>query len=201
MKIRLFTLVVFMVCVNFVFAQNSAEIKTIKLEIEGKKNGEAYFIEIADRNVGASSNKINSFGEYYAWNNSNAPRERITMGTNRDEVGYAVEKFKAENGGDWRLPTRKELNAIMNNIDRKDGNIVIYNQKGDATKFIYLPYSGTIDENGELSGAGRIGMYWTSDGMKKSKFAIALEVTKTAINNPQILKSTVMSVRCVRNVK
>ncbi len=195
MKLKILTFILAAFATFSVSAQGA-----VVVEIDNKK-GESYWLEIADRNVGASSNRINSYGEYFAWNTDSSIKARKVMGEKENEVGYGVKKFNTDGKGEWRLPNRKELQAILSRIVHMNGSAAIYNERGDKTKFTYLPYAGKKGNGGAIEGLGALGIYWTSEGLKSSKYAIALEISKDLANNPLIFKTDFASIRCVRVVK
>lgn len=193
----------FLIMALFLIVTLRAQEKETKVEIEIKsKKGKSYWIEIADRNCGAMSDKMNSFGDYYAWNKNTTAKERKMMGVSSDEVGLACKNFKGGEKEGWRLPNAKEINAIMKKVKNLEGHGVIYNERGDTKHFVYLPYAGYIPTGSDTPiEVGITGAYWSSEGRKSSRYALLLYMKKEYINNPIFLKTDRLPVRCVRTVE
>lgn len=125
---------------------------------------------------GHSSNKTNGEqqdGYSYDWanapfNNGSSYYDASYFATVKDEVcpdGVLAPEYDAAHvqwGGDWRMPTSDELDALINdctwtwNATNKG-----YTVKGKNGKSIFLPASG--DRYGSyLGGAGSFGNYWSS---------------------------------------
>ena len=71
-------------------------------------------------------------------------------------------------GGDWRMPTRKEYQDLVDNctwtwttVEGIAGYLVTSNVPGYEESSIFLPAAGYYYEN-ELRGVGKYGDYWTS---------------------------------------
>lgn len=195
---------VFLMMVIFSTLALMAQQKETKVEIEIKnKKGNSYWIEIADRNCGAMSDKVNSFGKYYAWNINTAAKERKIMGISSDEVGFACKNFEGGEKEGWRLPTAKEIAAIMIKAKtQQEGYAVIYNEKGNTEHFVYIPYAGYVPTGSNTPAkVGIEGVYWSSEGRKSSQYALALYLRENFFNNPIFLKTDRLPVRCVRTVE
>lgn len=162
--------------------------------IDGKKGD--YHIQVADRNCGAKSNSINSYGEYYSW--STESKAKVS-----DEASKACEEFRGDGGHtDWRLPNSKEILAIMNKCKREENYATLNNERGDATSVIFFPYAGMISqEKGDKPyDVGKFGYYWGMNSFR-SNLAISMILSKGHYNNPLEEKLNKFSVRCVRTVK
>ncbi|RHV87989.1 DUF1566 domain-containing protein [Culturomica massiliensis] len=194
---------VFLMTVIFSTLALMAQQKETKVEIEIKnKKGNNYWIEIADRNCGAMSDKVNSFGKYYAWNMAATAKERKTPGTSSDEVGSACKNFKGGEKEGWRLPTASEMEAIMKRIEARKDYAVIYSEKGDTAQCVYIPYASYIPTGSDTPAkVGTEGVYWSGEGRKSSQWALAFHFKEKFINNPIFLKTDRLQVRCVRTVE
>lgn len=194
----------FLIMALFLIVTLRAQEKETKVEIEIKsKKGKSYWIEIADRNCGAMSDKMNSFGDYYAWNKNTTAKERKMMGVSSDEVGLACKNFKGGEKEGWRLPTAEEIVTIMRKAKtQQKGYAVIYNERGNTEHFVYLPYAGYIPTGSDTPvKVGVEGVYWSSEGRKSSPYALALYLRENFFNNPLYLKTDRLPVRCVRTVE
>lgn len=173
-----------------------AQETTVVIKILDTKNGD-YFIQVADRNCGANSNSINSYGDYYSWSTGQKSSDKKVS----DEAAKACMEFRGGGYTDWRLPSSKEILAIMNRCKLEENYATLKNERGDAS-VIFLPYAGMISgaKMGEVSGAGEIGYFWGAEGFR-SNSAISMMLSKLYYNNPLEVKINKLSVRCIRPVK
>ena len=135
-------------------------------------------VKWATCNVGANSPE--EYGDYYAWgetstkssyskNNCETYRKSIgdIKGTDRD---VAHVKW----GGSWRMPTKAELEELVNNCvwtwttrNGVKGYKVTGVKTGDLSNFIFLPAEGGCRSGKYLFYKG-LGFYWSSDSDKYS---------------------------------
>ncbi len=140
----------------------------------GKHQGHEYVdlglsVKWATCNVGASSPE--KYGDYFAWGETSTKTkyEEINcktyckpMSDISGNVKYDVAKAKW--GGDWRMPTEKEMAELLNECmwtwELKEG-VKGYKVKGPNGNSIFIPAAG--NRNGStLSNDGISGSYWTS---------------------------------------
>ena len=172
------------------------------VEINIKHKKADYWIEVADKNCGATSNKINSYGTHYVWNGSADAKTRAIMGEGASEVGAACKNFRGGDAEGWRLPTASEVRFMMNRFELSSNHAVLRAERGDKTGFAYFPFAGYKESaDAGLHYVNEAGAYWTSDGNKKSKYASILFLTSEYPNNSMQLKTFALSARCVRTVK
>lgn len=186
---------IFILLLALNFARVSAQEVTVEVKILDKKTGE-YWIQVADKNCGAKSNSINSYGEYYSW--STEKNAKVS-----DEASKACTEFRGDGGHtDWRLPNSKELLVIMNKCKREENYATLKNERGDTTSVIFFPYSGMIsqEKGNEPYNVGKFGYFWGENSFR-STGAIAMILSKGYYNNPSEAKQNKFSVRCVRTVK
>lgn len=143
----------------------------------------------ASMNVGATSET--DYGLYFAWAattgytgsyNSHSFKEANTpyyagngrwskyTGSDGKTVLDAIDDAAVANwGGDWRMPTSKELYELLDetyhySVKDFNGSGVNgwkYTSKYDATKYIFLPATGLIGDT-SLDDVGSYGYYWSS---------------------------------------
>ena len=172
---------------------NAQEV-TVQIKVTNKKTGD-YFIEVADRNCGAQSNGINSYGEYYPWSNGTKASELKAS----DAAGKACAEFRGAGHTDWRLPAPEEVRALMEKCKTETTYATIQSDKGDTTAVVYLPYAGIIElGKAEPIRVGKYGYFWTAASYGGT--AVVLELSKNFANNPGNSKKERLSVRCVRTV-
>ena len=120
-------------------------------------------------NVGASS--PSEYGNYYAWGEIE-PKESYTVGTNVtwgqeiEEIGGnpQYDAATANCGGTWRMPTREEVDELINECEwewTSEGDHNGCRVTGPSGNSIFLPAAGerygTSNNN-----AGTVGCYWIS---------------------------------------
>lgn len=125
-------------------------------------------------NVGASSPE--GYGGYYAWGETeekydydwdtykyyNNNTGYVNIGSNISGTQYDVAHVKW--GGSWRMPTRDEINELVNNCTWKwttqngvNGQLVI----GPNGNSIFLPAAG-YRRGTDFNGRGSYGRYWSA---------------------------------------
>lgn len=139
----------------------------------GQHNGHEYVdlglsVKWATCNVGATSPE--DYGHYFAWGETR-PKEKyteensLTYGIQMSDIsGNAQYDAATANwGGDWRMPTKEEMEELLNNCEWEwtTQNGVGYKVTGPNGKYIFLPAAG--DRYGSsLDNAGYSGYYWSS---------------------------------------
>lgn len=133
---------------------------------------------------GHSSNKTNGEqpdGYSYNWakapfNNGSSSNDASYFATVKDEVcpdGVLAPKYDAAHvqwGGDWRMPTSDEINALINDCTWTwDATNKGYTVEGKNGKSIFLPASGYRDDS-YLCDAGSYGYYWSSSLYSSSPY-------------------------------
>ncbi len=141
----------------------------------GTINGHAYVdlglsVKWATCNVGASS--PSDYGNYYAWGETstkssydeeNSRTYDKSMGDIAGNPSY--DAARANWGGSWRLPTRSEIEEL---VDRCDATWTTmnghkgYKVTGPNGNSIFLPAAGWWRYGTSLYGTGEYGVYWSS---------------------------------------
>lgn len=179
----------------------------------------------ATTNIGADNPW--QYGSYFWWgdttasgktsNSSNCPTynkepaQLQSEGWISDDGVLALEHDAAhvQWGGNWRMPTEAEFNALKSNCDwifapMKDVPGFVVRGRGDyATAGIFLPCAGCYNEgNSSLPYAGSKGFYWSSSSLSGSSASKMLyfynELDIKAITGQDRYKG--MSVRPVQGV-
>lgn len=175
----------------------SAQETSVQIQVTNKKTGD-YWMEVADRNCGAQSNGINSYGKYYSWSDGEKSSDRKSP----DAAAKACKEFQGGGHTDWRLPEIEEIWALMKKCKTHSAYASLQSERADTTAIIYLPYAGMIEPNAkapiELS---QRGYFWSAFGKGGSTVGVALDLANGFVNNPGIPKNSKLSVRCVRTVK
>lgn len=174
-----------------------AQETSVQIKVNNKKTGD-YWIEVADRNCGAQSNNINSYGKYYSWSDGGNSKDRKAP----DAAAKACKEFQGGGYTDWRLPAIEEVWALMSKCKTFATYASLQSERGDATAIIYFPYAGMIEpETNEPIELNQRGYFWTAYGKGGSTIGVSLDLTNGGANNPGIPKKSKLSVRCVRTVK
>lgn len=139
-----------------------------------KINGHEYVdlglsVKWATCNVGA--NKPEDYGNYYAWGetktkSSYTDNNSVTYGKNYSDIGgkSQYDAARANWGGSWRLPTKKELEELKNKCTwtwTTQNGVKGYKVTGPNGKSIFLPAEG-FRYGSSLHRAGECGGYWSS---------------------------------------
>lgn len=122
-------------------------------------------------NVGAS--KPEEYGEYYAWGETkekknytegNSKTKGIDTGDISGNANY--DAARANWGGAWRMPTKREMQELVDNCNwiwTKQGGVngykVVSKKNGNS---IFLPAAGFRMSASQISSEGSYGRYWTS---------------------------------------
>ena len=140
-------------------------------------------VKWATCNVGAST--PGDYGNHYAWGeivaieNGNYSIGRL-YGKQAVDIGANVD-YDASSyswGGGWRMPTKEEFEELINNCDWRwddqDGHegYLITSQHTELS--IFLPSTGYIEDDYNLTYARVSGCYWSSSPSKGKKDAYAL---------------------------
>ena len=127
-------------------------------------------VKWATCNVGANSPE--EYGDYFAWGETETKSEytqanSLTYGKSLNDISGnpQYDAATANWGGDWRMPTKDELNELRNNCtlewiteDDVNGYKVTSNINGNS---IFLPATG-YRYGISYEDAGSIGYYWSS---------------------------------------
>ncbi len=132
-------------------------------------------VKCATCNVGASS--PSDYGNYYAWGETKT-KSFYTEGnsiTNSRKIGNIAgdsqyDAARANWGGTWRLPTKIEIEELMNVCNYMPtviGGHNGYNVIGPNGNSIFLPAAGIYGEEadgngGTVYGLGELGYYWSA---------------------------------------
>ena len=132
----------------------------------------------AEYNVGAANNKAEDYGGYYCWGGTYANGEGITWNEDHN-TGNAVLTGNDDTatklwGSNWRMPTKGELEALLNSDNCDCTWITNYNGTGKngllcqgkegtafASNSVFLPAAG-YNFGGVVSSQGYCGVYWSS---------------------------------------
>ena len=120
-------------------------------------------------NVGANSPE--EYGDYFAWGETETKSEytqanSLTYGKSLNDISGnpQYDAATANWGGTWRMPTKNELNELINNCTwtwTTQNGVNGYNVEGPNCNSIFLPAAG--DRYGaSLNNAGNHGFYWSS---------------------------------------
>ena len=144
-------------------------------------------VKWATCNVGASQPE--EYGDYYAWGEtdtkgtygSSTYNYAVTLMTKYNVNGYGnyvsadtlttLDRYddvvRMKWGGRWRMPTKEELNELINNCiwsrmtkNGVDGYLVCH-KSGSLERSIFLPAAGFRNDT-SLYGEGYCGKYWSS---------------------------------------
>ena len=149
---------------------------------DGKHEGHEYVdlglsVKWATCNVGATSPE--EYGDYFVWGETSTKEkyfESPTCGLSIsqlqsqgyiDSEGNLTSQYDAATanwGGDWRMPTRKEMRELLNNctwIWTTQNGVNGYNVKGPNGNSIFLPAAG-YRYGSSLYDAGSDGGCWSS---------------------------------------
>ena len=157
------------------YVQNKITEVDNKIKQENAKyNGHKYVnlglsVKWATCNVGAS--KPEDYGNYYAWGETstkssytidNSKTFRKSMGDIKGNSNY--DAARANWGGSWRMPTRSELQELIDKCTwtwTTQNGVNGYNVKGPNGNSIFLPAAGGRIGS-SLSDAVFYGYYWSS---------------------------------------
>ncbi|MCD7710294.1 MAG: DUF1566 domain-containing protein [Porphyromonadaceae bacterium] len=134
-------------------------------------------VKWATCNVGASS--PSDYGNYFAWGEtttkssyteSNSITYNIRMGDIAGNADY--DAATANWGNTWRLPTKDEIDELINNCEwtwtTQDGHNG-YEVTGPSSNSIFLPAAGTRGTS--LSDTGDGGYYWSSSPINLGSYS------------------------------
>ena len=121
-------------------------------------------------NIGADCPE--EYGDYFAWGETEPKEEyteenRKTLENSMGDIGgnASYDAARANWGGSWRRPTRKEFQELIDNCDwewvRSKGEITGYRVTGKNGNSIFLPAAGHWD-GASLNNIGEYGSYWSS---------------------------------------
>ena len=163
---------------------------TLMMPTAGMLNGHEWVdlglpsgVKWATCNVGAST--PGDYGNHYAWGeivaieNGNYSIGRL-YGKQAVDIGANVD-YDASSyswGGGWRMPTKEEFEELINNCDWRwddqDGHEGYLITSHNTELSIFLPSTGYIEDDYNLTYARVSGCYWSSSPSKGKKDAYAL---------------------------
>ena len=147
---------------------------SVKLTFKQEINGHEYVdlglsVKWATCNVGA--NKPEDYGDYYAWGETKTKSEywddnSVTYGKSFSDIkgDSRYDAARANWGGSWRLPTKKEYEELVNRCTWKwmtQNGVKGYKVTGPNGNSIFLPAAG-YRFGSSLNDAGEYGYYWSS---------------------------------------
>ena len=126
-------------------------------------------VKWATCNVGAS--QPHGYGNYYAWGETETKSEytednsRTSYKNMSDISGNATyDAARANWGGSWRLPTKREMEELVNKCTwtwTKQSGVNGYKVTGPNGNSIFLPAAGRCGGSSRYNG-GACGYYWSS---------------------------------------
>lgn len=145
-------------------------------------------------NVGATAPE--AYGNYYAWgdiitksnytsSNYSTYNVQITDISGNAQYDAATANW----GGDWRMPTKDEVNELRNNCTwtwTTQNSVNGYNVEGPNGNSIFLPAAGYYSYQ-SFKDAGTRGFYWSSSDYINDfgivNYAVSLTIKSTSYNN------------------
>jgi hypothetical protein len=145
-------------------------------------------------NVGATAPE--AYGNYYAWGDVKTKSSYTSSNYSTynleitDISGNAQYDAATANwGGDWRMPTKDEVNELRNNCTwtwTTQNSVNGYNVEGPNGNSIFLPAAGYYSYQ-SFKDAGTRGFYWTSSDYINDfgidNYAVSLTIKSTSYNN------------------
>ena len=145
-------------------------------------------------NVGATAPE--AYGNYYAWGDVKTKSSYTSSNYSTynleitDISGNAQYDAATANwGGDWRMPTKDEVNELRNNCTwtwTTQNSVNGYNVEGPNGNSIFLPAAGYYSYQ-SFKDAGTRGFYWTSSDYINDfgidNCAVSLTIKSTSYNN------------------
>ena len=120
-------------------------------------------------NIGATT--ATEYGDYYAWGEV-LTKETYTSANSEthgesmsDIAGTEYDAATVNWGGDWRMPSRAEIQELIYNCNWEwttQGGKIGYKVTGPNGSSIFLPAAGYRSESSSLLTEGRHGYYWSS---------------------------------------
>ena len=123
--------------------------------------------KFAEYNVGATS--VEDYGGYYNWGKTTNKDTSGDYKSGTDALTGTDDTATALWGDKWRMPTKEELDALLNNQNctctwttQNGVNGLLCTGKGDyKDNSVFLPAAGFCN-NGGVYGQGDYGRYWSS---------------------------------------
>ena len=151
----------------------NCEIGWVQLWLDGPK--------FAVCNIGAANNAPEDYGGYYTWGGKNKNGNGIEFFDDHNETNNGSKNLSGTDdtatylwGDNWRMPTKEEFEALVNNenctctwTDNYNGTgvtgLLCAGKEGTAfsSNSVFLPAAGHCDHGGILL-KGVTGLYWSS---------------------------------------
>ena len=183
--------------VSFTTLENPKEYEYVDL---GLPSG----LKWATHNIGATS--PNEYGNYYAWGEV-LPKKTYTEANSEtygksmnDISGTEYDAATVNWGGDWRMPTKTEMQELLDNCTwtwTTQNGVNGYKVTSKLnSNYIFLPAAGCRNE-ASLNDAGSYGNYWSSSPYNNSiaDYLIFDSSSHNVVSNP---RSNGYSIRPVR---
>ena len=143
-------------------------------------------VKWAKYNIGASETSL--YGNYYAWGeittkNSYDANNSATYGVDLDNI-YGNPKYDAASanwGGSWRMPTKNEMQELINNCTwtwTTQNGVNGYLVTGKNNNSIFLPASGY--KGGQVENLNVSSYYWSGSIGDGNKNATRIYIDKTS---------------------
>lgn len=164
-------------------------------------------IKWASWNLGNTDPYYSSKEKYYLWGDPTGEKSALSYdGPTFDISGTSYDIATQMWGKDWRTPTKKEFDELLENciceVKEVKGVVgMMVKAKPPYDTYIFLPCAGNKQNTGASFAVGKVGFYWTADVNPQNitgeaaYFTIQSE-SKTAYTT----KHTYMSIRPVSGI-
>ena len=142
----------------------------------------------AEYNVEAKSDIPEDYGGYYKWGGKSSLKDLPDAPTPQ----YYDDTATILWGSNWRMPTKEEFDALMNNQNctctwtNQDGvNGLLCTGKGVySTNSIFLPAAGNCDK-GDVTVSDKMGFYWSSTPYQDDgAYCLGFDSNNTILDEP-----------------
>ena len=143
---------------------DNIEVNWVQLWEDGPK--------FAEYNVGADNNKPEDYGGYYTWGGKHKNGSDTQW---IDDHNAGADALKGEYdtatqlwGDNWRMPTKEELEALLDNCDKQWTTVEGVNgykftgRDEYSSNSIFLPAAGSCHSGGNVAHPSEAGKYWSS---------------------------------------
>lgn len=156
----------------------------------------------ADGNVGFSGEyQEYENGKWYYWSIIESPEDNVftqsyynsivATDITEDIAGTRHDPAAMLWGGDWRMPTKEQMQELLDNCTWQrtyadDNTYFGYRVTGKNGNSIFLPYAGSCDYRGRVNAGHSFGCYWTSTPAEagKANYLYISQYEHRQINNP-----------------